>query len=158
MSSNSRPPPSLTRRGAPPPAATVFMSSRSRLARSSSAKALNICAASGFGSFSASFSNVLYASTVYWNIRPSCCSVSWAFGVSTAVIVSSLNRCHFHDHIAEQFRLAAQPVRLFELLVRLVRRRRREAVPSLHDLDPASPARAVAAAHVTDAHAHLAGA
>src|SRR5439155_21149549 len=93
----------------------------------------------------------------YWNISPSCCSESWAVGVSTALIVSSLNRRDSHDYVALQLRLAAQPVRCFELLVRLVGRRRREVVPTVHHLHPASPARAVAPADVTDTHAHLEG-
>src|SRR5436305_5869020 len=91
-------------------------------------------------------------------MRPSCCSVSWTFGASTTLIVPSFYRRDLDNHIAEQLCLAAQAVRLLELLVRLVGSGRREVVPALHNLDPASPARAVAAADVTDADVHLAGA
>src|SRR5437867_3366021 len=129
------------------------MSSRSRLSLSSTANCLNIVAVIGLGRFSASFSNVLYASTVYWYMRPSCCSPR-TLVVSTAVIPSLYLR-HLHDHVTDQFRLTRQPIGLFQFLVGLVRSRGRQQIPGAEDLDPASSARAVAAAHMADDHSHV---
>src|SRR5207244_12063139 len=136
------------------PAAAIFISSRSRLSRSSTANCLNIVADIGLGRFSASFSNVLYASTVYWNMRPSCCSLSVAV-VSTAVMLS-LYLCYLHNHVTNQFRLTRQPIGRFQFLVGFIGSWRSQQVPAgAEDFDSARAAGAVAAAYVADDTSHL---
>src|SRR5213082_209015 len=156
MSWNCRSAPSVTRsRGAPD--AAYFISSRSRFVRSSTANCWNVMAVIGLGRFSASFWNVLYASTVYWKRRPSWVSSSWVVVVSTAVIASSFDLRHLHDHVANQLRLAREAIRRLELFVRLIGRRRREVVPPVDHFHSAGPARAVTAANVSDGDAHFQG-
>src|SRR5438270_1871602 len=129
------------------PVAAIFISIRSRVARSSTANCLNMFAVSGLGRCSASFSNVLYASTVYWKTVLSCWLVRMAGVASITVIGSSgvgrrvsenlisdsrlpasLYFRYLQDYIAEQVRLARQAVRRFELFVRFVGRRRRQVI------------------------------
>src|SRR4051812_4750483 len=64
---------------------------------------------------------------------------------------------NFHDNIPRQLRLTAQAMRGLDLLVGLIRRRRREVAPSFDDFDSASPTRSVAAAHLTDLDSQFSG-
>src|SRR6266550_3626860 len=153
MSWNCRSPASVVRTPFAP-ATRIFMSRRSRVSRSSTANCLNICADSGFRYNSASFSNVLYASTVYCNRRLSCSSVRALFASTTAI--RSLYLRNLDDDVTNQFRLTRQSIRRFQFLVRLVRRRRRQHAPDARrDLDAARATRSVAPADVTDRHSQL---
>src|SRR6266568_1969280 len=78
--------------------------------------------------------------------------------VSTVVMLPPLfNLRHLHHHVAHDLRLAAQPVGLVELFVRLVGSGWGEVLPSFDYFDSASAARAVAAADVADRNPDLEG-